>query len=205
MKSILFRELTLYLKLFFLLTPFFVLSIFISLTAGINHEMKAKLAWRITLGCIGVTLAIFLCGTYIMKVFDITVDAFRMGSGVLLLLTAINQVMGKQDVTGPVRADLLLDMAVVPLAVPITAGPATLGTLMVMGTMAVDAIEKLLTALAIVLSCGSVGLMLYLSNKLMDFLGRSNISILSKLSGLILCAIAMQMIVVGAKNLWMVP
>ena len=123
----------------------------------------------------------------------------------LLLLTAINQVMGKQDVTGPVRADLLLDMAVVPLAVPITAGPATLGTLMVMGTMAVDAIEKLLTALAIVLSCGSVGLMLYLSNKLMDFLGRSNISILSKLSGLILCAIAMQMIVVGAKNLWMVP
>ncbi len=195
--------LALYLKLFFLLTPFFVLGTFISLTDGIPQTLRTKLAIRITLGASCVTLIIFLVGFFIMRVFGITVDAFRAGSGVLLLLTAVSLVLGKESEKREIRADKLLDMAVVPLATPITAGPATLGTLMVMGTTTPSLEGKLITSVAIVMACCSIGIMLLVSDKINRLLGHANITILSKITGLILSAISMQMIVVGVKNLWL--
>lgn len=193
----------LYLNLFFLLTPFFVLGTFIAIAEGIDTNLRKKLAFRIALGATGVTLIIFLLGSFIMQLFGITVDAFRAGSGVLLLLTAITLVLGKEPekkVTDPAR---LLDMAVVPLATPITAGPATLGTLMVLGTTTPDLQGKIITCIAIAAACFSIGFMLHMSDKINKLLGHANITILSKITGLILSAIAMQMIVVGAKNLWL--
>ena len=191
----------LYLKLFFLLTPFFVLGTFITLTDGVDTRLRCKLALRIALGAMGVTLSIYYAGGVIMKVFGITVDAFRGGSGVLLLITAISLVLGKESAKHETRPDKLLDMAVVPLATPITAGPATLGALMVMGTTA-ETGERCITAIAIVLACCSIGIMLAVSDRINKVLGHANISILSKITGLILSAIAVQMIVVGASNLW---
>ena len=191
----------LYLKLFFLLTPFFVLGTFITLTDGVDTRLRCKLALRIALGAMGVTLSIYYAGGVIMKVFGITVDAFRGGSGVLLLITAISLVLGKESAQHETRPDKLLDMAVVPLATPITAGPATLGALMVMGTTA-ETGERCITAIAIVLACCSIGIMLAVSDRINKVLGHANISILSKITGLILSAIAVQMIVVGASNLW---
>ncbi len=199
--EIVHQTFALYLKLFFLLTPFFVLGTFITLTDGVDTKLRRKLAMRIALGAIGVTLSIYYAGGVIMKVFGITVDAFRGGSGVLLLITAISLVLGKESAQHETRPDKLLDMAVVPLATPITAGPATLGALMVMGTTA-ETIERFITAIAIVLACCSIGIMLAISDKINKVLGHANISILSKITGLILSAIAVQMIVVGASNLW---
>jgi len=138
-----------------------------------------------------------------MKVFGITVDAFRAGSGVLLLLTAISLVLGTHSVVKESKPDKLLDMAVVPLAVPITAGPATLGAVMVMGTSTPDWDMKLVTAIAIIVACGTIGFMLSISDKINKLLGHANITILSKLTGLILSAIAMQMIAIGVKDLWL--
>ena len=200
--EIIHETFALYLKLFFLLTPFFVLGTFITLTDGVDSKLRCKLAIRIALGAMCVTLSIYYAGGLIMKVFGITVDAFRGGSGVLLLITAISLVLGKESATHETRPDKLLDMAVVPLATPITAGPATLGALMVMGTTAESIEYKLITAIAIVLACCSIGIMLAVSDKINKVLGHANISILSKITGLILSAIAVQMIVVGASNLW---
>ncbi|MCQ2397201.1 MAG: MarC family protein [Lentisphaeria bacterium] len=204
MLSIVQTGFSLYLKLFFLLTPFFVLGTFIALTNDVQPQLRRKLAGRITLGASAVTLTIFLAGTYIMKIFGITVNAFRAGSGALLLLTAVSLVLGKApDKKTDKKADELLDLAIVPLATPITAGPATLGALMVMGTTTHDMQGKLITSVAIIMACCSIGFMLMVSDKINKALGHANITILSKITGLILSAIALQMIVVGAKGLWL--
>ena len=192
-----------YLNFFFLLTPFFVLSTFISLTEGLSGSMRRKLARNVTVGIVSVTLIIFWLGTYIMRLFDITVDAFRAGSGVLLLLTAISLVLGKNTAITAKNEQELLDMAVVPLAVPITAGPATLGMLMVLGTTTDGIPMKLLLSASIIAASASIGVMLAVSDKLLKYMGHSNIAILSKITGLILAAIAMQMITIGVKDLWM--
>lgn len=194
---------SLYLNLFFLLTPFFVLGVFITITDGAEEHLKRKLACRIALGASCVTLIIFLGGGFIMRLFGITVEAFRAGSGVLLLLTAVSLVLDKTQQKRETATDKLLDLAVVPMAVPITAGPATLGTLMVWGTTSPGLEMKLVTSIAIVLACFTIGGMLTIANKIEKLIGHSNITILSKITGLILSAIALQMIVVGAKNIWL--
>ncbi len=195
----------LYLRLFFLLTPFFVLGTFITLTQDATQELRVRLAWRIAVGASCVTLIIFLVGTFLMKLFGITVDAFRMGSGVLLLLTSVALVQSRVEKHEKTSPEQLLDMAVVPLSVPITAGPATLGTLMVMGTSTTGVLDRVCTSISIVLACFSIGLLLRLSQQILKLLGHANILILSKITGLILSAIAMQMILTGAKNMWMAP
>ena len=195
----------LYLKLFFLLTPFFVLGTFLTLTAGSDSALKQKLAVRIAVGAAIVTLVIFFYGTWIMKLFGITVDAFRTGSGVLLLLVAISLVYGTQSQKNDYQKENLLDLAIVPLAVPITAGPATLGTLMVMGLETPLIIGKVITAVSLVGAVASIGVMLFYSERIEKVLGRASISILSKITGLILSAIAAQMIVIGVRQLWLAP
>ena len=191
-----------YLNFFFLLTPFFVLSTFISLTQSLSSEMRKKLAFKITIGIVVITLLIFLMGTYIMQLFSITVDAFRAGSGVLLLLTATSLVLGKNTELQAKSDKELMDMAIVPLAVPITAGPATLGMLMVLGTTTTSIPMKITLSLAITAAGISIGFILTVSDKILKYLGHSNIAILGKITGLILAAIAMQMITIGIKNLW---
>lgn len=195
----------LYLKLFFLLTPFFVLGTFLTLTAGSDSALKQRLAVRIAVGAAIVTLVIFFYGTWIMKLFGITVDAFRTGSGVLLLLVAISLVYGTQSQKNDYQKENLLDLAIVPLAVPITAGPATLGTLMVMGLETPLIIGKVITAVSLVGAVASIGVMLFYSERIEKVLGRASISILSKITGLILSAIAAQMIVIGVRQLWFAP
>ena len=200
------RFLALYLKFFFLLTPFFVLGVFLSLTEEAEDALRNKLAVNISLGAAVTTLLIFLLGAQLMLLFDITVDAFRAGSGVLLLLTAVSLVLEKKKPArhhpDPAR---LMDLAVVPMATPITAGPATLGALMVMGTSTPSLAEKAFTSLAILLACLSIGAMLMASRKIQRLLGGDNIAILSKVTGLVLSAMAAQMIVTGVKNLWFAP
>ena len=196
--------LQLYFTFFFLLTPFFVLSVFLTMTEDSSPSTKRKLALQIAIGASAICLIIFFAGAWLMSLFGITVDAFRAGSGVLLLLCAVQLVYGG---TGndkqPHKSDAeLLKDAVVPLAVPITAGPATLGTLIVMGLEQTELTTKLCTALAMVMACWTIGLMLFFASTLVKFIGRTNIAILSKITGLILSAIAISMIVAGVHALW---
>lgn len=189
------------LRLFFLLTPFFVLSTFLTVTGGAEPAEKRRLAINVCLGAMSVSLLIFLFGSLIMLVFGITVSAFRAGSGVLLLLSAITLVNGgysrRQE-----YGDNLHEIALVPLAVPVTAGPAVLGALMVEGMDMEGWRLKMVTVLAIMAANAAVGVMLYVADRIADLLGRSRIMILSKITGLVLSAIAMQMIVAGVRELW---
>ena len=193
-----------YLTFFFLLTPFFVLSVFLSMTEESDMKTRHSLAIRIALGASCVCLAIFYGGSWLMRLFGITVDAFRAGSGVLLLLVAIKLVYGEdspEQQRHKSDAELIKD-AVVPLAVPITAGPATLGTLIVIGLKEMSWNEKLVTAAAMVAACWTIGVMLFFSGGIVRVLGRTIIAMLGKITGLILSAIAMSMIITGVHALW---
>jgi multiple antibiotic resistance protein len=189
------------LRLFFLFTPFFILSTFIVVTEGEDKRVRRRLAVSISVNAALVCLLIFLFGTWIMRAFGITVAAFRAGSGFLLMLTAVSLVFGSnqnRDDTGK----NLQELALVPLAVPVTAGPATLGALMVVGMDTTSILLKLVSVVGIVIASACVGSMLFFSDRIEALLGRSRIAILSKITGLILSAIAAQMLVCGARELW---
>jgi hypothetical protein len=81
-----------YVKFFFIMTPFFVTTIFLSMTKGVEESDKKRLAIKVTLAISITCLVILFFGKYIFELFGITLDAFRIGAGALLFLTAVDLV-----------------------------------------------------------------------------------------------------------------
>ena len=187
-----------YVTLFFLLTPFFVLSAFLSMTRETAPADRRKLALRVTLAVAVAGCVLSLAGNTIFGVFGITLDAFRIGAGALLFLSAVSLVRGGKAET-PTEAEG--DISVVPLAIPITIGPATVGALLVMGAQAASTAERAVTIASFLAASLTVGLMLMAATSIERLVGRMGLSILSKLTGLVLAALSAQIVFTGVRGM----
>ncbi|EPR31614.1 multiple antibiotic resistance (MarC)-related protein [Alkalidesulfovibrio alkalitolerans DSM 16529] len=187
-----------YVTLFFLLTPFFVLSAFLSMTRETTPADRRKLALRVTLAVAVAGCVLSLAGNAIFGVFGITLDAFRIGAGALLFLSAVSLVRGGKAET-PTEAEG--DISVVPLAIPITIGPATVGALLVMGAQAASTVERAVTIASFLAASLTVGLMLMAATSIERLVGRMGLSILSKLTGLVLAALSAQIVFTGVRGM----
>jgi multiple antibiotic resistance protein len=189
--------LNLYLKLFFILTPFFVTTIFLTMTKDFDKRQRRYTAIRVTVAVIAICLVLFFFGNYIFNIFGITIDAFRIGAGTLLFLSAVSLVQGN---SANQAQELSEDITIVPLAIPITVGPATVGVLLIMGGETTSTANKLLSITALISAILTMGLLLYLASQLERWLGKRGLNILSKITGLILASMAAQMIFTGIKH-----
>jgi multiple antibiotic resistance protein len=186
-----------YLKMFIILTPFFVMSAFLSLTKDFSRAERRQLAVRVTVAVILACFLLYVFGRYIFALFGITLDAFRIGAGAVLFLSAVGMVQGKTSIS---PRDAGQDVAVVPLAIPITVGPGTIGALLVMGAGLKSFPEKMVASAALFCAVISVGAMLFAANRLERLLGQQGLVILTKLTGLFVSAIAAQIFFTGLKN-----
>ncbi len=186
-----------WLKFFFILTPFFALSIFITMTKDLADAEKRRLALRVTGAVVVTSMILYFFGNFIFTVFGITIDSFRIGGGCLLLLSGIELVRRPTGAAPSVGEE---DIAVVPLALPVIVGPGTTATILVMGAEMHGVREEAIGCLALILAELAVGLMLLAASLVERIAGHRGLNILSKLTGLILSAIAAQMILTGVKN-----
>ncbi|QEY65157.1 MarC family protein [Metapseudomonas lalkuanensis] len=188
---------SLYLKMLVLYSPFFVLSCFISLTRGYTVKERKKLAWKVALGTLVASALLYLFGQAIFNVFGITIDAFRIGAGTVLFISALGMAQGKPAV----QADnVQQDVTIVPLTIPLTVGPGTIGAMLVMGAGHVQWEDKFTALFAIAIAAATVGAILYLSDRIERILGDQGLQIVSRLMGLFVCALAAQIIFTGVKN-----
>lgn len=188
-----------YIKFFFIMTPFFVTTIFLSMTKGSPKEDQKRLALKVTFAIAIACLVVLYFGKYIFDLFGITLDAFRIGAGALLFLTAIDLVQKDIHTEPTCKADIFKH-TVVPLAIPITVGPGTVGALMVMGAEMKSVMEMSVGSLALLSAIVCVGAMLYVSSAIEQLIGKSGLIVLSKVTGLILSALSAQIVFTGIKN-----
>lgn len=186
-----------YLKMLVLYSPFFVLSCFISMTRGYTVKERKYLAWKVALGSMIASGLLYLFGNNIFTVFGVTIDAFRIGAGSVLFISALAMAQGKPTVQ---QENLDQDVTIVPLTIPLTVGPGTIGALLVMSASDDRWDHRLITLLAIVSASLTVGLVLYLSNLFERVMGEQGLQIVSRLMGLFVCALAAQIIFTGVKN-----
>ena len=185
-------------QLFFIFTPFFVLSMFLSMTAHMNRREKIILVMKTTFSVEVICLIMIFGGSAIFSLFGITVDAFKIGAGGILFLSAVDLVQGKDAQSKTIDND---DISVVPLSIPIIVGPATTGTLMVMGSSYKTSGDYIMGFTAVTIAVLLVGLILLISPRLEKILKKKGITILSRLTGLILSALSAQMVFTGIKNI----
>ena len=188
-----------FLKMFFIMTPFFVLSVFLTVTTDATAKERKALAIKVTISVIIICLVLLFFGKNIFDVFGITLDAFRIGAGALLFLSAVELIQGNKA-TAKVGDKDLLDLAVVPLAIPVAIGPGTIGILLVMGATFENKSSMLMGSLALICAVLVIGFMLYSSSIIERIIGKQGLLVISKITGLFLAALSAQIIFTGIKN-----
>lgn len=194
-----------FLKFFFLMTPFFVLSMYLSMTPDWETKQKRKLALAVGCSAFIICTTLLFFGRFIFSAFDITLDAFRIGGGALLFLTSVGLVNSnvtdkKQNIQNIEPNSNIYSIAVVPLAIPVTIGPGTTGAILVIGAESASLKFQLITLAAVAVALTILSIMLAAATWLEEKLGRNMIMIMSKLTGLILAAMASQMIFTGIRS-----
>ncbi len=186
-----------YLKLLLILTPFFVLSVFLSVTRDLSLAERHRTAIKVTLAVAVITFAIYFFGHYLFRLFGITLDAFRIGAGAVLFLSALSLIRGSTD---EFAGGCEQDVTVVPLAIPVVVGPGTIGVLLVKGAQSLSWKQEVVTCLALLAAVGTVGALLYLGTRVERLIGQKGLTIMTKLVGLFLSALAAQIFFTGVQN-----
>jgi multiple antibiotic resistance protein len=184
-------------KVFFILSPFFSVSMFLLLSREMDRRARNHCALRTSIAILVICFVVYFFGNVVFRVLGITVPAFQVGAGVLLFLTAVQMVTGKR---GELAMDQGEDFSVVPLAIPMIVGPGTIGTLLVLGMEISGAKEKIVAASAVLLAVLMISLFLFLAMPIARLLGQKGLQMMTKLTGLILTAIAAQIIFTGIEG-----
>jgi len=185
---------SLWIRLFFVFAPFFGLTMFLSMTEGYSEARRRRLALRVTSAAFVLCMVLFFVGQQIFDLFGITLNSFRIGAGALLFLSGVGLVQGT---AGKIKVQAEEDVAVVPLAMPVIVGPATTGTILVMGAELEGTQQMGLGFLALLMAVACMGGILFLGSFLERVLSVRGLLILSKITGLVLSALAAQMIMTG--------
>ena len=187
-------------RLTLLCTPFFVLSVFFSITGNMELSEKRILARRTATAVLFAAYIIYLFGGLLFKYLGITLDAFRVGAGLVLMLSGIELVRTSGVPSGRDLGDNN-DVSVVPLAIPVTLGPGTIGALLEMGAReGAKLSEKIIDCVAIFIASSVLFSVLYYSDALAKRLKGKGIVIVTKLTGMYLVALAAEIIFNGIKG-----
>jgi len=192
--------------LFVVVEPVTLVPVFASLTDGASERYRRKMSLKaVTVS--GVVLALVaLAGAWFIRMMGISIDAFRIAGGVMLFLIALEMVFARESGTKTTREEKnevqqRADISVFPLAFPIIAGPGALATvLLTFGTLKPDPLMTagLLVVIALVLLITLALLLLTpLVNRVMGVTGAH---VVSRLTGVVLAALAVQFMVDGLKG-----
>ena len=191
----------------FVVDPVGVVPIFLAMTAGDSEEKMRSTARRACAVACALLLFFALFGGVIFKVFGISLGAFRVAGGILLLITALDMLRARASETrttpGETQEGVVKeDVALVPLAMPLLAGPGAIATAMVLMARGGDSLLSAVPVLvAIVLTFVVSYFVLRAASFVQRVLKRSGVAILERVMGLILAAIAVQFMADGGRDL----
>ncbi len=180
-----------FITLFVIMDPPGTIPIFLALTGGLPAAARSRAAWQAVLVALGVITVFALFGEQILDYLHVSLPALQLAGGLLLLLVALELLTGKADSPEAVQGT---NIALVPLGTPLLAGPGAIVATMVFVRQTDGASEALAVALAIV----AVHLVLWLTMRYSLVLHRllrdSGILLVTRIAGLLLSAIAVQLV-----------
>lgn len=181
-----------FVTLIVIMDPAGIVPIFLALTHRRGPAQMRRLALQASLTALGVIVGFALFGRAILGYLHVSLPALQASGGLLLLLVALDLLMGKGNRIS--AADEDANVALVPLGTPLIAGPGAIVAVMLFMQQADDGGQMLAVALGVL----AVHLVLYLamrySTRIARVLGSSGITVLTRISGMLLAAIAVQLI-----------
>ena len=193
-------------SIFFLVDPFAALPTFLAVTAGANAQRRRKMAWKASVTALVVLSAFAVAGQYIFKMFGITLPAFEIAGGVILLLIGLDMLEAKRSPTQESHEEAAAaarkeDAGIVPLGIPMLAGPGAITSVMVLVGQVQNPWQMLAILMSILVTAAMCYLVLGNSDRVARALGETGVRILVRIMGLLLVALAVQYFVNGMVDL----
>lgn len=192
--------------IFVLIDPIGAIPVYLSLTPGYAPAEHRRTVRRIAVATVLILLGSLAIGGPALALLGISIPAFRVAGGLLILLMALGMmrdIPGARKIReGASAAAERPDIAVVPMATPLLAGPGAIGAMIVYGQVRATVVNYLvLAAVAALVGC-STWLALRMAAPIGVRLGRTGINVLTRIMGLLLAAIAVEMAANGLRDLF---
>jgi multiple antibiotic resistance protein len=195
-----------FITLFVVIDPPGCAPIYVGLTTGASDAQRRSMAIRATVIAGAILLLFALFGEELLAALHIELDAFRMAGGIMLFLIALDMVFEKRTQRREARADKLRetpeieDVSVFPMAMPMMAGPGAIASVMLLAGAA-DGLAEALVVLAALLSVLVLTLLALLAaGPLMKLVGARVESVITRLLGVLLAALAAQYVIDGIRS-----
>jgi multiple antibiotic resistance protein len=203
-------EWTAYIKIFTTLlaivNPLGVIPIFVSLTSSLAEQERKRIAHTTTIAVAVVLIVATLLGKPLLNFFGISIASFKVGGGILLLLMAISMMQARhtqsrQTPEEAEEAEEKASIAVVPIAMPLLAGPGAISTVIIYADASSQPLHIGLIIIIILLVALLTWIALTVAGPVRRMLSKTGINIATRLMGLLLAAIAVEFIAGGLIQL----
>lgn len=195
-------------SIFFLVDPFAAIGSFLAITADADRARRRRMARKGALTCFIVLTSFALAGQFIFRMFGITLPAFEVAGGLILLLIGLDMLEARrsptQETSGEAEeAASKEDAGIVPLGVPMLAGPGAISSVMVLVGQVPSLWHWEMAAILGSIAVTALASYFVLSgaDQVRRVMGETGIRILVRIMGLLLVALAMQFFVNGLTDL----
>ncbi|MGF1690522.1 YchE family NAAT transporter [Photobacterium kagoshimensis] len=187
--------------------PIGIMPVFVSLTAHMSPEERNKTAYTANIAVTVILTVSLLAGQFLLDMFSISLDSFRVAGGLLLMSIAFSMMSGKlgedkqnkQEKSESVSRE---QIGVVPLAMPLMAGPGAISSTIVYGARYPGLSNTVGIAVTICLFAFSCWLLFRSAPIIVRFLGQTGINVITRIMGLILAALGIEFIATGLRALF---
>lgn len=199
-------------SIFFLVDPFAAIPSFLAITQHADSARRKRMARKGAITCFIVLTSFAIAGQLIFRMFGITLPAFEIAGGLILLLIGLDMLEARRSPTQETHGDTVEaaakeDAGIVPLGIPMLAGPGAISSVMVLVGQVPTLWGWQMGAIlgAIAFTALVTYLVLAAAARVRQFLGETGIRILVRIMGLLLVALAMQYFVNGITDLGLIP
>jgi multiple antibiotic resistance protein len=188
-----------FVTLFVITDPIGNAPIFVAITRNLTPRQRQRAALRAVLAAGALILGFAVFGEVVLRYLHVSLGSLSIAGGLLLMLVALEMLRGSDFPGGDPETPE--DIALVPLATPLVAGPGAIATAIVLWRNHNTLEGHLAVLVAIVLAVGCVGVSLLLAERMTRALSPAILAFLTRVFGLLLSAIAVQLVVDGVKSL----
>jgi len=192
-----------FVAIFVIVDPFAVVPVYLSLTERFSHDDVVRTRRKASFVAGGILITFALTGLSIFKIFSITLPAFQIAGGILLLLFGIAQLNGSRARVKPEEQNESMereDVSVFPMGTPLLAGPGAISTVVLYAASSRTPLTMAILVASIAAALGASYVVLKAAHPLYRVLGKTGLNLVTRIMGLILTAVAVQFILNGTKG-----
>ncbi len=195
-----------FVPIFVIVSPIGAVPLFLGMTQNDPPERRTRTAWIAAITTTITLVAASLVGQHIFDFFGVSLDAFSIAGGILLFFIALDFVQVRQTRMKATDSEIAEgteknEVGIIPLAIPMLSGPGAIATVMVLSGSGHGWAGTAPLLTAIILVGGVTLVVLLMAVRLQKLLTATILGVLLRLEGLLLAAIAVQMVVTGVTNL----